>query len=368
MERLQTQIAELENDIKKLQDDASNAVDADQALEIKGEIAAHEEDLRLKRDELEKIQKAEEVAQVIAASTDTFKVGDTVFTLEQLTADENSAKIIRKGLEALGEQLTVKSVKWLSDITALRTEYESKLAEKDAVIDVLNKNAEDLQDTNAKQHMDLEQVSAERDHLAQRVREQDTIIQQKNGELDDLRVQLAQGAVNAVKVINIDSTDDVEAAARAVKARIDADNRRKEAERQAAKRRIYNVQEINNVKSTAQYADTDEWFEFNPLYIAQYVVLNEDELARFREENSAKNIETETDVAGPVDVVAPSVEAPPLATEGQFQGESGDGSPVGEGQPSEGGTVAEVTREEFDALKKQVSEIASQVFGNQSAA
>jgi hypothetical protein len=124
---------------------------------------------------------------------------------------------------------------------------------------------------NAK--LDINDAISKRDAAAKALDEANTEIARLNGHLEDLRKEIAIGAANATKVVEVD--------VRSAREKLD-EERKKEEE---AKPVIYNLRWEDDIKRThylAELAKTDETIRFKYLEKGRYRVVTSEEAPSFR--------------------------------------------------------------------------------------
>lgn len=280
--------------IEELRADLENTDQALRTERYKGGDASQAEITRLEQryQELQAdINQAEVqgITQDVAASIETFTVGETTFTLDQLAADEDAAAIIRVGLQKIESTVAEKATAWVNDLQALKADYEAKLADRDAQIRAIQTQNDSLQQENGQLTLERDDALEKRDAAVKQAEEATAEVARLNSQVDDLRQEIAVGAANSVKVIDIKSTADLEVIAARLKARQRAEEQAAAEAAQAAKIRVYDLQDGDLKRSyyTAKRADNDETITIPGLELAKYVVLSNEEAARFREEHNA---------------------------------------------------------------------------------
>lgn len=248
---------------------------------------------------------------------------------------------------------------WMARNKELEERLAAETAAKDAAVakadEMGEKNAElvtQLRDTKGL----LEDAEAKRDAAAAQLEESKAEVARLNSHIDDLRQEIAVGAVNTVKVI-----DPADALAHYKEQKRIAEEEKKRAE--AAKPAIYDVQWGDNKKSfyIAKLAATDEEIKIPYLTKGAYREVSAEEAPQFRI-SSEESQRTDEDLAQHNDVEEGNELTPP--TWGYPEGEApteenaGTGHKLAEEQLA--GSVAEetageVTRAEFEELKRRVA-------------
>ncbi|WP_339317936.1 hypothetical protein [Paenibacillus sp. FSL R10-2734] len=121
--------------------------------------------------------------------------------------------------------------------------------------------------------LDINDAISKRDAAAKALDEANAEIARLNGHLEDLRKEIAVGAVNATKVVEVD--------VRSAREKLD-EERKKEEE---AKPVIYNLRWEDDIKRThylAELAKTDETIRFKYLEKGRYRVVTSEEAPSFR--------------------------------------------------------------------------------------
>lgn len=157
----------------------------------------------------------------------------------------------------------------------LKNEKEAKeklQAERDELAELTSKMKMDI----AMLTQELADAQAKRDSAASQLEEAKAEIARLNGQVDDLRKEIAVGATNAPKVIDIGESIEAFKAAKAAA--------------EAARPAIYDVQPLDfkQSKFSAKRADTGEEIEFSYLDKGLYREVTPDEAALFRAEYEAK--------------------------------------------------------------------------------
>lgn len=236
----------------------------------------------LKKQEMVANVTAEGIAEGISTGLESFEVGDTAFTLDDLAVDSDAADILRSGIKAIGK---TQANKFLAEISTQKSVYEAQLATKQEQIGNLAADRDKLQNSNSQLLIERDDLAEKRDAAAQQLLEAQAEIARLNSHVDDLRNEIANGSTPN-NIIDIASDADLEAAAQRLKAKKEQAAADKKVAEEAAKIRIYNVQQLDGTgaKFGANRADNDEYVTFGWLEKNQYVELSNDEVTRFREE------------------------------------------------------------------------------------
>jgi regulator of replication initiation timing len=348
-EQLEQKLSDLEAQKVTLFDSGS----ADQ-VEV-GRLNEQIKAIRQQLSEIENQQTVETTANEIASSMETYNIGDSSFTIDQLAADEDAAKILRKGI---AEKSQKQAQKWLEDINTQKAVYEQKVAALTAQLADADKAIDELQSENAQLQIEKDDIAEKRDAAVRSAEEAQSEVARLNSHVDDLRKEIAVGATNAPQVIDITTDADLEAAAQRLKAKKEAEAEAKKEADKAARVRIYGVQQLDGTgaKFGAYRADDDVHIQFGWLEKNKYVELSNEELERFREELEAtKQAELESTpeaeiVDEPVSDFRPESGVPTPDLQNVDTGHIVDEHST-TGQDGQDGTGGVVTREEFEALK-----------------
>lgn len=153
-------------------------------------------------------------------------------------------------------------------------------------------------------HLKLEDMTHKREAAANELAEAKTEIERLNSQVDDLRAEIAVGAKNATKLINVDVAESIENYKKSIK----------EAEKN--KPVIYDVTPVDtrNSKFKAKFAETDEEFEDFYVYLkaGKYREVSADEAPTFRREEPQH-----TDADNQRDLVEESELTPPTFQSGE---------------------------------------------------
>lgn len=140
---------------------------------------------------------------------------------------------------------------------------------------------------------ELEETSAKRDAAVNQIDELNEEIKRLNGQVDDLRKEIAVGAANAPKVIDVKDAH--------------AQYLEQKRKAEAAKPAIYDVTLLDNRRARfgAKFAETGQYFEDYYIYLeGKYRVVSAQEAGVFRTEYEAKRNQesAEVDAGHGVDV------------------------------------------------------------------
>jgi hypothetical protein len=236
----------------------------------------------------------EGVVQDISTGLESFEVGDTVFTLDDLAVDEDAAEILRKGIKTISK---FQANKFLEELSTQKSVHEYQINTRQALVDSLIADRDALQSANTQLQLEKDDLSEKRDAAAQQLLEAQAEIARLNSHVDDLRIEIANGSANAHNVIDITSDAELEAAAQRLKAKKEQAAAEKKAAEEAARVRIYGVEQLDGTGAQfgAYKAENDEYITFGWLERNKYVELSDEEAARFRAElEAAKQSELES--------------------------------------------------------------------------
>ncbi len=277
-----------------------------------------------------------------------------MFHNESKESAEAAYQVVRIAVQ---NALLQRDEQWMARNKDLEERLASETAAKDAAVfkadEMGEKNAElvvQLRDTKGL----LEDAEAKRDSAANQLDEYKAEVERLKDHVNDLRKQIAVGAVNAVKVID---TGDVMAAWRAQREREEEERRNAEAAREAAKPAIYDVQWGDNKKSfyIAKLAATDEEIKIPYLTKGSYREVSAEEAPQFRITQEPERVDA--DLAQPESVEESSELTPPWGYPEEEAEESATDRLAQEqlARTSDTEQTAEVTRAEFEELKKRVA-------------
>ncbi|OMF47722.1 hypothetical protein [Paenibacillus amylolyticus] len=251
---------------------------------------------------------------------------------------------------------------WMARIKTL----EERLAMETAAKDVAVAKADEMGEKNSElviQIRDakglLEDAESKRDAAAGQLEEAKAEIERLTSHVDDLRKQIAVGAVNMAKVID---PADALAHYKEQKRIAEEEKRLAEAAREAAKPAIYDVEWGDAKKSfyTAKLAATDEEIKIPYLTKGAYREVSAEEAPQFRI-NTQESEHRDEDHAQPAanveegDQLAPPTWGYPEgdeATQESTGHELAEGDVAGSADPE---TEGPPTRAEFEELKRRVS-------------
>ncbi|WP_339306519.1 hypothetical protein [Paenibacillus sp. FSL R5-0519] len=311
--------------------------DAGKIVDIEEEIAYLEQ------------QNVEESQQQVAYIMDNMDLDGVtmrdMFKNDTPESAESSYQVVRIVVQ---NALLQRDEQWMAQIKDLQERLAAETAAKDTAL----AKADEAGEANAKLVTELRDVRSElsdmeskRDAAVSQLEEAKAEIKQKESHIDDLRQQIAVGAVQATKVIDV---GDAMAAWKEQKKR-----------EEEAKPAIYDVEWIDNKRSMkrAKLAATDEVITFNYLEAGKYREVSAEEAPQFRiteeqehrDENhaqSAADLE-EGDQLNPPPWGYPEEDTAENTTNGLAE-EQLAGSSAEE-------TEGEVTRAEFEELKRRVS-------------
>ncbi|WP_433748249.1 hypothetical protein [Paenibacillus amylolyticus] len=250
---------------------------------------------------------------------------------------------------------------WMARIKTL----EERLAMETAAKDVAVAKADEMGEKNTElviQIRDakglLEDAESKRDAAAGQLEEAKAEISRLTSHVDDLRQQIAVGAVNMAKVID---PADALAHYKEQKRIAEEEKRLAEAAREAAKPAIYDVEWGDAKKSfyTAKLAATDEEIKIPYLTKGAYREVSAEEAPQFRI-RAEESQRADEDLARTNDMEEGSELTPPTwqfpegdeATQESTGHELAQGDVAGSADPE---TEGPPTRAEFEELKRRVS-------------
>lgn len=345
---LQQQLSDLEAQKVTLYDSGNaNQVEVERLVEQIKTVRSQLDQLKQEEETAEAI---ETTAQEIATSLETYNIGDSSFTIDQLAADEDAAKILRKGI---AENSQKQAQKWLEDINAQKSVYEQKVASLLEQLSEKDKTIDTLQNDNSQLHLENEDIAEKRDAAFKLAQEAQADVQRLNARVDELTQQLA--TTSPSNVVEITSDADLEAAAQRLKAKKEAEAQAKREADQAAKIRIYNVQQLDGTGSKfgANRADNDEYITFGWLEKNKYVELSGEEVQRFQQELAAQAalevVANEDTNNTPLVEEATTIEVPQFQEEDTTVPEH-----TADGEVATTPTEDVVTRAEFYELREEV--------------
>lgn len=356
---------ELEQQLKDLEAQKVTLFDSGSADQVEvGRINEKIKGIQQQLSELDTQEIIYATAEEITTSIETFVVGDTTFTLDQLVIDEDCAKILRNGLKTISK---TQAQKFLDEIDNQKSVYEMHLSLKQEQVNGLISDREELQNTNAQLQLEKDDLFEKRDAAAQQLLEAQAEIARLNSHVDDLRKEIAVGASNAPNVIDITSDADLEAAAQRLKAKKEQEDLEKRAAKEAARIKIYNVKQLDGTGATfgANRADNDEYITFGWLEKANFIELSDEDAARFRNELEAAKADIpeaeELDQDNLVVEDKPTIPVPTFPTE---VSDADNGSQLG-GDTAE---TESVQNHDGGSVEERLAALELAVFGSVKAA
>ncbi|KAA8747121.1 hypothetical protein [Paenibacillus sp. UASWS1643] len=312
--------------------------DAGKIVDIEEEIAYLEQ------------QNVEESQQEVAYIMDNMDLDGVtmrdMFKNDTPESAESSYQVVRIVVQ---NTLLERDEHWMVQIKELQERLATETAAKDAAL----AKADEAGEANAKLVTELRDVRAElldveskRDAAVAQLEEVKAEVKQKESHIDDLRQQIAVGAVQATKVIDVGDA-------------MTAWKEQKKREEEA-KPAIYDVEWADDKRSTytAKLAATDEVITFNYLEKGKYREVSAEEAPQFRI-NTQESEHRDEDHAQPAadleegDQLAPPTWGyPEEATQESAGHELAQGNVAGSTDPE---TEGPPTRAEFEELKRRVS-------------
>ncbi|SDX05201.1 hypothetical protein SAMN05518848_104203 [Paenibacillus sp. PDC88] len=232
--------------------------------------------------------KVEENNEAIAYFLDELTVDDgdgKVYNMRDLVGSEPAYQILRLAIQQgmmqreegriaetnkAQEAAAAQVVQLKAEKEEIHNRYDAMYEEAASLrneVNTLRNEVNTLQEAKA----DLEH---KRDAAAAELESANKEIERLNSQVDDLRTEIAVGAKNAVRVIDVgpDMNEMMERF---------KEQKKKEEENKPA---IYNVNPLDNRRSrfSAQYAETDEYFEDYYMYIGKYREVQPEEAITFR--------------------------------------------------------------------------------------
>jgi len=247
------------------------------------------------------------------SSTDTISIGGEEYTIDDLVSGADEGIILRQYLRQIKMQVTETASRWANEMGAKDDAIAQLKSELGAV------------------KLERDDLASKRDAAVREAEEARAEVERLNNHVDDLRKQIAVGATAAATVIDIESDVDLEAVAKRLKEKKEAADKAAREAAEAAKVRIYDVQpgDLRQSFYVAKRADTDEAIEIRPHYaINNYVVLSNEEAARFREEYNAaqkalvESVPESTEETG--EDVSEGVKVPPTFQDSETSEMGGD--------------------------------------------
>ncbi|WP_339259569.1 hypothetical protein MKZ12_07220 [Paenibacillus sp. FSL R5-0713] len=237
---------------------------------------------------------------------------------------------------------------WMVQIKELQERLAAETAAKDAAL----AKADEAGEANAKLVTELRDVRSElldmeskRDAAVAQLEEVKAEVRQKESHIDDLRQQIAVGAVQATKVIDVGDT-------------MAAWKEQKKREEEA-KPAIYDVEWVDNKRSMkrGKLAATDEVITFNYLEAGKYREVSAEEAPQFRITEEPQRVDEDLAQSNHVEESGeltppwgyPEEDTTEITTNGLAEEQlAGSGTEEAEGT---------VTRAEFEELKRRVSQL-----------
>lgn len=289
-------------------------------------------------------QRVEETQAEIYNALDNLRVGDKSIRELFLNTSAEEAEAAYQLVSAVWKQETSEIVE---KHLATNQELEQQLSHERKEKAELQVRYDELYEEHAEQRkelsgikFELEEANSKRDAAARQLQEANEEIKRLNGQIDDLSKEIAVGATNALKVIDVkDSYENYLEI-------------KKKAE--ASRPAIYNKRWKDELRKTiyiANLAETDEEIDIPYLEITKYREVTAQEAEVFRTEYEAKrNQESATvDDGQGVDLNTPD----------QFQEEDSEGAAD---RLVEQNTGLEVARENI-TLEERVAALEKRVFG-----
>lgn len=311
------------------------------AMADAGKIAEIEQQIA----EIEQAEAAEQMAYIL----DNLRVGDSNIQEFFLNATEERANIsyevVRDAVQGL---LLDREQYWKEQHDQIQSQYELERSEREKLQASETAGAEanvklvaELNDTLFL----LEDAESKRDAAVAQSEEKDATIDKLNKEITELKKQLSVASVATPKTV--DTGDSY--------ARWKEQRQKEDAERPA----IYNVREGDRAKTfyLAQLAETDEEIRIPWMFIKNYREVSAEEAPQFRISEEPKRVDEglartddveEGNELTPPTWQFPEGEAPTESAGHQLAQEQLAGSVAEE-------TAGEVTRAEFEELKRRVS-------------
>lgn len=305
--------------------------------------AAKLAELKAKIEKLtEQLEKTEEAQrQTILNTVDEMKINSIplreLFSNTTPEMAESAYQIVSVAWKQSLLEEAEKGKKAYAEIFAQLTEEKEARTKLQAHYDELYEQTLKLKTDFSLLTQERDDALAKRDSAVRQLEEAKEEIARLNSQIDDLRKEIAVGAANAPKVIDISASMEAWKAA-------------KEAA-EASRPAVYDVQPLDMKQSrfSAKVAETGEEIEFNYLEKGKYREVTAEEAEVFRAEYAAKRAQESAQVdAGEGVELTP----PPM----QFQDEE-DATTDRVDENNSGLEVAgaTVTRAEFEALKARVA-------------
>ncbi|WP_339188378.1 hypothetical protein MKX33_00640 [Paenibacillus sp. FSL R5-0490] len=313
--------------------------DAGKIVDIEEEIAYLEQ------------QNVEESQQEVAYIMDNMYLDGVtmrdMFKNDTPESAESSYQVVRIVVQ---NTLLQRDEHWMVQIKDL----QERLAAETAAKDTAQAKADEAGEANAKLVTELRDVRSElldveskRDAAVAQLEEVKAEVRQKESHIDDLRQQIAVGAVQATKVIDV---GDAMAAWKEQKKR-----------EEEAKPAIYDVEWVDDKRSMkrAKLAATDEVITFNYLEAGKYREVSAEQAPQFRIRVEEPQ-RVDADLAQPNDVEEGNELTPPTwqFPEGDEATQESTGHELAQGDvagSADQETEGPPTRAEFEELKRRVS-------------
>ncbi len=307
-------------DLQQQLDDLTNQ------LEVEQRLAQHEE-------------RIEESQTEIAYFLDNMTIED--ISMRELCRNEEAYQLLRTVVQ---QTMMGREEKLLGEIKTTKEQLDATKAEKENT----QKQYDDLYEISAQQRNEINALKAQledaehkRDAAAAELEEQKAEVERLNSQVDDLRQEIAVGAKNAVKVV------DVEQSLAAYK--------KQRAIEEQSKPAIYDVESLDfkNSKYKAKLAETGEPIEFGWLQKNSYREVTAEEAELFRQQRAAAEAERgHADTAQPGNGVAQTEDG--LKQEGPFRDEeTSPANGLDEGYASRE-VAAKTVEERLEALERKV--------------
>lgn len=261
----QDQLEQLRSD---LSNEKENGADAARIAELEGQI----DELKLK---IRKENNSQDALEALDSLV--IPAGDVQYTLRDIITDETSYQIgtaFIKQLMVSREDVLIDEVyegqkQAKEKESSLKAEKESLQTQYDALYEELSALRLEL----AAEKEAKADAEKKRDAAATELEAANTEIKRLEDQVNDLRTEIAIGAKNAVRVIDVPDMNEMMERFK--------EQKKKEEESRPA---IYNVNPLDNRNSrfSAQYAETDEYFEDYYMYIGKYRRVTAEEAPTFR--------------------------------------------------------------------------------------
>lgn len=311
-------------------------------------LTAELNELTAQLDELQRTaqheERVEESTKEIAYIMDNLIADDV--SMRELCKNESSYQLLRTVVQ---ETMIMREQKLLDEIKSTKEQLDAAKAEKAET----QKQYDDLYEISAQQIKEINSLKAQvedaeskRDAAAAELEEAKTEIARLNSQVDDLRQEMAVGAVNVAKVVSVQEAL--------------ADYKKQKQAEEAAKPAIYDVQPLDNREANfeAKYAETGEKFTFNYLERGKYKEVTAQEAEVFRAEYLAKQAK-EQEERNQADLALDASGSITLPSAPQFQDEDDTNAVDGLDQTITDRTMETETtgsvEERIQALEKRVA-------------